>query len=113
MSTYIDFSKEINDKDRKFKTGDVVRISKCNTIFSKGYTSIWSEELFIIKKVKNTVPCTYAINDLNGEELLELFKKKNCKKQIKKSLELKKDSREKGIRCMLNGKDTIIRLIAG
>ena len=38
---------------------------------------------------------------------LELFKKKNCKKQIKKNLELKKQSREKVINYMLNGKDTM------
>ena len=45
----------------------------------------------MIKKVKNTVPWTYFINDLNGEEIVGTrFEKKNCKKQIKKSLELKK-----------------------
>ena len=54
MSTYIDSSKEINDKDLKFKTGDIVRISKYNNIFAKGYTSNSSEENFVIKKVKNT-----------------------------------------------------------
>ena len=57
-STYIDSSKEINDKDPKFKVGDAVRISKCKNIFAKGYVPNWSEEVFIIKKVKNTVPCT-------------------------------------------------------
>ena len=45
-----------------------------------------------LKKVKNTVPWTYVINDLNGEEIVERFTRKNCKqtKKIKKSLELKK-----------------------
>ena len=51
-STYIDSSKEINDKDPKFKIGDIVRISKYKNIFAKGYTQNWSEELFVIKKVK-------------------------------------------------------------
>ena len=46
----------------------------------------WSEEVFVIKKVKNTVPWTYVINDLNGEH----FMKKNYKRQIKKNSELKK-----------------------
>ena len=55
-NTYIDSSKEINDKGPKFKIGDFVRISKYKNVFAKGYTSYWSDEAFIIKKVKNTVP---------------------------------------------------------
>ena len=49
---------------------DYVRISKYKDIFSKGYTQNWSEEVFVIKKVKNAVPWTYVINDLNGEEII-------------------------------------------
>ena len=45
---HIDFSKEINNKDRKFKIGDIVRISKYKNIFAKGYTQNWSEEVFVI-----------------------------------------------------------------
>ena len=89
-STYINSSKEINDKDPKFKIGDIVRISKYKHIFAKGYVPNWSEEAFVIKKVKNTVPWTYAINDLKGKEIVGTFTKKHCKKQIKMSLELKK-----------------------
>ena len=44
-NTYIDFKKEVNDKDPKFKVGDHVRISKYKNIFAKGYTSNWSEEV--------------------------------------------------------------------
>ena len=51
-STYIDFKKEVNDKDPKFKFGDHVRISKYKNIFAKGYTPNWSEEVFVIKKSK-------------------------------------------------------------
>ena len=68
-NTYIDFEKEVNDKDPKFKVGDHVRISKSKNIFAKGYTPNWSEEVFIIKRVKNTVQWTYIINGLNGEVL--------------------------------------------
>ena len=57
-NTYIDSNKEINDKDLKFKVGDHVRISKYKNIFAKGYTPNWSEEVFVIKKVKNTVSWT-------------------------------------------------------
>ena len=49
-NTYIDFKKEVNDKNPKFKVGDQVRISKYKNIFAKGYMPSWSEEIFIIKK---------------------------------------------------------------
>ena len=45
-------------------------MSKYKNIFAKGYTSNWSEETFVIKKVKNSVLWTYVINDLNGEEVV-------------------------------------------
>ena len=57
-NTYINTDKEINDKNPKFKVRDHVRISKYKNIFAKGYTPNWSEEVFVIKKVKNTVPWT-------------------------------------------------------
>ena len=79
-NTYIDFKKEVNDKDPKFKVGDHVRISKYKNIFAKGYTPNWSEEVFVIKKVKNTVPWTYVINDLNGEEIIGTFYEKELQK---------------------------------
>ena len=72
-NTYIDFKKEVNDKSAKFKVGDHVRISKYKNIFSKGYIPNWSEEIFINKKIKNTVPWIYVINDLNGEEIIHTF----------------------------------------
>ena len=57
-NTYIDFGKEVNDKDPKFKVADHVRISKYKNIFAKGYIPNWSEEVFVIKRIKNTVPWT-------------------------------------------------------
>ena len=65
---YIDFEREVNDKDSKFKIGDHVRISKYKNIFAKGFKPNWSEDISLVKKVKNAVPWTYVINDLNGEE---------------------------------------------
>ena len=59
---YIDFKKEVNDKDPKFKDGDPVRIFKYKNIFAKGYTPSWCEECLVIKKVKDTIPWTYVIN---------------------------------------------------
>ena len=51
-NTYTYSSKEINDKDPKFKIGDIIRISKYKNIFAKGYTRSWSEEAFVNKKLK-------------------------------------------------------------
>ena len=86
-NTYINFDKKINDEDPKFKVGDHIRISKYKNIFAKGYTPNWSKEVFLITKIKNTVPCTYVFNDLNGEEIIGTFYEKNYKKQIKMNLE--------------------------
>ena len=75
-NTYINIDKKVNDKDPKFKVGDPVTISKSKNIFAKGYTPNWSEEVFIIKRIKNTVPWAYVINDLNGEEIIGTFNEK-------------------------------------
>ena len=72
----IDFNKENNKEGPKFKVGDHVRVSKYKNIFAKGYITNWSEEDFVIKKVKNTVPWTYVISDLNGEEIVGTFYEK-------------------------------------
>ena len=85
-NTYIDFKKEVNDKDPKFKVGDHVRVSKYKNIFAKRYAPNWSEEVFVIKKVKNTVPWAYVINNLNGKEIIGTFMKKNYKRLINKNL---------------------------
>ena len=55
-STYIHFDVDNNDQDLKFKVGDHVRISKYENIFANGCTANWSEEVFVIKTVKNTLP---------------------------------------------------------
>ena len=67
----------------------------------------------MIKRVKNTVPWTYLINDHNGKQILEVFTKKNDKKQIRKKFRIENVIKKIVINYMLNGKDTIICLIAG
>ena len=94
--TYIDFKKEVNDRDPKFKVGDHVRISKYKNIFAKGYTTNWSEEVFIIKKVKNTVPWTYVIKDLNGEEIIGTFYEKKLQKTNQQKFRIEKVIKRKG-----------------
>ena len=55
------------DVKNKLKVGDHIRISKYKNTFAKRYSPNWSEKILVIKKVKNTVPWTYVINDLNGD----------------------------------------------
>ena len=95
-NTYIDFSKKRNDKDPKFKVGDHVRISIYKNIFAKGYTPNWSEEVFIVSKIKNTVPWTYIINDLKDEEIIGTFYEKELQKTNQKEFRIEKVIRRKG-----------------
>ena len=77
-----------SDKDPKFTIDDHVRISKYKNIFAKGCTRNYSEEVFVIKKVKNAVPWTCAINDLE-EEIIQTFYE-NYKRLLNKNLGQKK-----------------------
>ena len=95
-NTYINTDKEINNKDPKFKVGDRVRISKYKKFFTKGYTPNWSEEVFMIKEVKNTVPWTYVINDLNGEEIIGTFYEKELQKTSQEEFRIEKVIKRKG-----------------
>ena len=67
-STYIDSSKEINEKDPKFKIRDIVRISKYKNIFANSYVQNWSEEV--------------RISDLTGEEIIGTVYEKKLQKTI-------------------------------
>ena len=94
-NTYIDFGKEVNDNDPKFKVGDHVRISKNENIFAKGYTPNGSEEDFFIKKIKNTVPSTYIIDDLNGEKIIGAFYEKELQKIDQQEFRIEKVIKKK------------------
>ena len=84
-STYVDSHKEISKKDPKFEISDNVRISKYKNIFAKGCVRNWSEEVLLIKKVKNTVPWTYVILDLKAEEFEKnVLQKRNTKSKSKR-----------------------------
>ena len=86
----IAFNEHSNKKNSKFKVGDNVRISKYKNIFAKGYTPNWSEEVFVINKIKNTVPWTYAISDLNGEEITGSFYEKELQKTSQEKFRIEK-----------------------
>ena len=88
--SYAEYNEDSNITKPKFKVGDHVRISKYKNIFAKGYTPNWSEEVFVINKIKNTVPWTYAISDLNGEEITGSFYEKELQKTSQEKFRIKK-----------------------
>ena len=95
-NTYIDFGKEVNDNDPKFKVGDHVRISKYKNVFAKRYTPNWSEEVFVIKEIKGTVPWTYVINDLNNEQVTGTFYENELQKANQEEIRIEKVIKKKG-----------------
>ena len=93
-----DFSAEYYEDSNvtkpKFKIGDHLRISKQKNIFAKGYTNNWSEKVFVVSKIKNTVLWTYVISNLNGEPRFyekEFQKTSQEKFRIEKVLKRKYD----------------------
>ena len=105
-NTYIDSGKRINDKYPKFKNGDIVRASSYKNIFAKRYTPNWSEEASVIKKVKNTVPSIYVINDLNGKEIVGKFYENKLKqKHIKFEFKIEKVIKRKDNKLCLKWKE--------
>ena len=87
VTSHTEYNEDSYKKDSKFKVGDHVRISKYKKIFAKGSNPNWSKKVFVVSKIKNTVPWTYVISDLNGQPISGSFMKKNCKKLAKKNLE--------------------------
>ena len=94
--SYVEFNKDSNEKDPKFKVGDRIRISKYKNIVAKWYIQNWSEEVFIISKIKNTVPWTYVISDLNSEKNSESFYEKELQKTSQEKFRIEKVLKRKG-----------------
>ena len=118
-NSYAEYNVDSDEKDPKFKVGDHVRISKYKNIFAKRYTPNWSEEVFVISKIKKTVPQTYVINDLNGEEIIGTFYEKELQKTNQKEFRLEKVIKKKENKLfvkwevMIIMKIMIIHLIVG
>ena len=84
--SFAEFNEDSNKTDPKFKVDDHVTISKYKNIFAKGYAPNCSEEIFVIRKIKNTIPWTYVISDLNGEEIVGSFYEKELHKNNQKRI---------------------------
>ena len=94
--SYAKYNEDFNKKDPKFKVGDRVGISQYENIFAKGYAPNWSEEVFVVSKIKNTVPWTYVVSDLNGEEITGSFYEKELQKTNQKEFRIEKVFKRKG-----------------
>ena len=90
IDSFAEYNEESNKKDPKFKTGDHVRISKYKDIFAKGYTPNWSEEVFIVSKINNTVPWAYVISDMNGEDITGSFYEKELQSTNQQKYKIEK-----------------------
>ena len=112
-NTYIDSIKDVDNEDPKFQVGPHVRISKYKSIFAKRYTPYWSEDVFVISKIKKAVPRTYVINDLSGEETVGKFYEKELQKTNQQNVGEKKSLKETEKNYLSNGKIMIIHLVAG
>ena len=99
-NTYIDSVKAVNDQDPKFKVRDHVRNSKYKNIFAKGYTPNWSEDVFVIKKVKNTVH-----GHLYREEIIGTFYEKKLQKTNHQGFRIEKVIKRKGDKLYVKWKD--------
>ena len=80
----------------KIKFADIIRLSKYKNAFAKIYTLNWLEEATVIKEVKNTVPWTYVIDDLNGEEINGTFCEKESQKTNEKEFRIENIIKKKG-----------------
>ena len=94
--SYAEYNEDSNVTKPKFKVGDHVRISKYKNIFAKGYTPNWSEEVFVVSKIKNTVPGIYVVSELNGEEIAGSFYEKEPQKTNQKQFRIEKVIKRKG-----------------
>ena len=94
--SYAEYNEDFNKKGPKFKVNDHVRISKYKNIFAKGYVPNWSEEVFIVNEIKNTVTWNYTISDLNGEKVIGTFHEKELQKTNQKEFRIEKVLKRKG-----------------
>ena len=85
-STYTDFNKQNSKENLELEVDDHVRILKFKPFLSKVYVPNLSEEGFVIKNVKNTVPWTYVIRDLYNEKMFGPFQEKELQKANQKEL---------------------------
>ena len=76
-----------------------------NTKTSKEYTQKWSEEVFVVNKIKATIPWTYVISDLNGEPITGSFFGKELRKTSQEKFRIEKVIKRKGDKLYVKWKE--------
>ena len=94
--SYAEYTEDFSEKDPNFKIGDHVRISKYKNSLAKGYAPNWSQDVFVVSKIKNTVPQTYVVSELNGEEIAGSFYEKELQKTSQEKFRIEKVTKRKG-----------------
>ena len=84
-----------------FSIGDNVRITKKKSLFDKGYTQRWTEEVFKISKIQLTIPVTYKITYYNGEEIQGSFYEQELRKTMQGTFRIEKVIKRKGDKCLV------------
>jgi len=85
----------------KFSIDDNVRITKKKSIFEKGYTPRWTEEVFVVSEVRYTDPITYKLKDFNDEEIKGSFCKQELQKTTQKMFRIEKVIKRKGDKSLV------------
>ena len=89
--SYAEYNEDLKKKeDHKFKVCDHVRVSKYKNIFSEGYAPNWSVKVFVVSKIKTTVPWTYVGNDLHGKKITRRFYEKELQKTRQEKFRIEK-----------------------
>ena len=104
-NSYAEYNEDFNKNGPKFKVGDYIRISKYKNIFAKWYVPNWSKEVFVVSKIKNTVPSTYVVNDLSGEEMTGSFYEKELQKTSQEKFRIVKALWRKDDKLYVKSKD--------
>jgi len=92
---------DIERKAPKFSNDDNVRITKKTSIFEKGYTPRWTEEVFTVSEVRYTDPITYKLKDFNGEEITGSFDEQELQKTTQEMFRIEKVIRRKGHKSLV------------
>ena len=103
--SYAEYNKNFNRKNPKFKIVDHVRILKYKNTFAKGYTLNWLEEVFVVSKIKNTIPWTYVVSDLSGEKITGIFYKKELQRTSQEKFRIEKVLKRKDDKLFVKWKE--------
>jgi len=98
---YSDNLRRTSGPKPKFSVGDRIRITKKKTLFEKGYTPRWTEEVFTVSKIQHTDPPTYKIKDYNDEEIQGTFYEPEMQKTNQDVYRIERVIRKRGDKSLV------------